>query len=155
MQHHTIILGLGSNIGNRNTYIYAAVSHLCHYNSFSAITEVQLSSFYETPPLLPENAPSAWNLPYCNAVLTAKTLLSPYDLLTYIKMTEAVIGRKQRGHWGPREIDIDILAYDNLILDTPTLTIPHKEMEKRPFVMIPLKEIAPYWKHPARKDQEL
>ena len=81
---------------------------------------------------------------FLNAVLEAHTKLSPQQLLSKIKAIEGKLGRVHREVDGPREIDIDILLYDDLVLDLPQLTIPHPRMSQRDFVMGPLKEIAPH-----------
>ena len=82
--------------------------------------------------------------PFLNAVLEARTKLSPRQLFSKIKGIEMKLGRVHREIDGPREIDIDILLYDDLVLDLPELTIPHPRMPQRAFVMGPLKEIAPH-----------
>ena len=85
-----------------------------------------------------------------NGVVKIETALSPFDLLKTIKRIEIQVGRKKRGRWGPREIDLDILIYGDLVLDHPQLTIPHPEMIHRRFVLEPFSEIQPDFVHPTQ-----
>jgi dihydroneopterin aldolase/2-amino-4-hydroxy-6-hydroxymethyldihydropteridine diphosphokinase len=84
-----------------------------------------------------------------NGCLKLRTLLSPHELLHELNRIEAEAGRERIIHWGPRTLDLDILLYDDLILEDDDLCIPHVEIEKRDFVLKPLCEIAPYVRHPA------
>ena len=128
-------LSLGSNIGNRLEYLQKATDLL---NGHPEITIIQSSSIYET---------AAWGLTeqndFYNLVLEVETTLPPKDLLQACQEIELKLGRLREIHWGPRTIDIDILTYGDLIIDQPNLTIPHKYLLERPFVTIPLAEIAP------------
>jgi 2-amino-4-hydroxy-6-hydroxymethyldihydropteridine diphosphokinase len=81
--------------------------------------------------------------------LKAETTLMPAALRDHVKRIEREVGRTETFRWGPRVIDIDILLYDDRIVDTPKLVIPHAQMHKRPFVLVPLASIAPEVKHPA------
>ena len=85
---------------------------------------------------------------FLNGALKLRTLLPPEELLDRLHEIEAQANRKRIIHWGPRTLDLDILLYDDLILDTPDLYIPHIEMQKRDFVLEPLAQIAPYARHP-------
>jgi 2-amino-4-hydroxy-6-hydroxymethyldihydropteridine diphosphokinase len=85
---------------------------------------------------------------FLNACLAVETELAPLDLLREIKAIESDMGRVERAHWGPREIDIDIIFYDELLINDPKLKIPHPLMEMRGFVMVPLADVAPEWEHP-------
>lgn len=142
--YHTIYLGLGSNLGDRKKNIYDALALL----EDNHVHQLQLSPFYESPALLPENAPSDWDIAFLNGVAQGQTSLSPEILLDHIKEIEQLLGRKDRGRWGPREIDIDILSYGDSIVHSDTLTIPHPEMTTRPFVIFPLADLNPRWQHP-------
>lgn len=144
---HPILLALGSNHGNREAFLREAIILL---QKRHIISTPLCSSLYESEALLPEDAPESWNTPYLNMVLSSTTGHSPQSLLKSCQMIEREIGRQRRGHWGPREIDIDILAHGRYVLQTDTLSLPHKEMTKRSFVLIPLAEIAPEWRYPAR-----
>jgi 2-amino-4-hydroxy-6-hydroxymethyldihydropteridine diphosphokinase len=101
------------------------------------------SGVYRTAPWGRTNQPD-----FLNACLTLETVLTPPGLLEKIKKIERDMGRVERAHWGPREIDIDIVFYDGLVINDPKLKIPHPLMEMRGFVMVPLADVAPEWKHP-------
>ncbi|MEI6730259.1 MAG: 2-amino-4-hydroxy-6-hydroxymethyldihydropteridine diphosphokinase [Pseudomonadota bacterium] len=138
-----IILGLGSNQGDRLANIKTAIAEIAKISQ-----SLICASIYSSAALLPENAPEGWDIGFLNTAIRIECKLSPKELLIKIKEIEQNIGRINRGHWGPREIDIDIIAYDDLIISDENLNIPHKEMTKRDFVMIPFAEIAPDWLHP-------
>ena len=131
----TSYLSLGSNIGDRLEYLSQAVRLL---NELETISVVNVSSVYET---------AAWGLvnqpDFYNIVLEITTNLSPKRLLTECQKIEQTLDRTRAIHWGPRTIDIDILLYEKVELNDESLTIPHKYLLKRPFVTIPLAEIAP------------
>jgi 2-amino-4-hydroxy-6-hydroxymethyldihydropteridine diphosphokinase len=139
-----ILLGLGSNIGDRERYLDRALALLVAND----IAIARASSLVETPALLPEGAPAEWNIPYLNQVIVVETEQSPTELLASIKAIEQQLGRMDRGRWSPREIDIDILSYHNKIIDDAALTLPHPQMHSRRFVLEPLAEIVPDWVHP-------
>lgn len=129
-----IYLSLGSNLGDREKNIYCALEQL----EENQIHILHCSSIIETEPL---GGPPQGK--FLNAVLEAKTSLSPFELLKTIKTIEANLGRTRTDLNAPRTIDIDILFYDNVMIATPELVIPHPRMLNREFVMIPLGEIAP------------
>lgn len=139
-----VILGLGSNLNNRIHYLRQAVELIKE----SVLTSVTCSPCYHSPALLPENAPESWDAPFLNIAISGHTALTPHALLSALKTIELRVGRAVRPLWAPREIDIDILSYDDLILDTPTLQIPHKELANRTFALSPLADLAPNWIHP-------
>ncbi len=128
-----VYCGLGSNLGNKIANVNLAIEYL---NS-EKTKVVRRSSFYETKPLGDEHSPN-----YVNAVVEIETELTPFDLLKFLKYIEKKIGRTKTYRWGPREIDIDILLFDSEIISSDKLTIPHKEICNRDFVLVPLKEIA-------------
>ena len=103
----------------------------------------KISSLYETAPVGNE----AQN-DFLNGVVSIRTHHSPHNLLNMLKQIEINIGREHRIRWGPREIDMDILIYDDLCVETPNLTIPHPDMHLRRFVLVPLAEITPDLVHP-------
>ena len=138
-----VILGLGSNVGDRAALLAAAAGKLR-----AQVKEMRLSSLHETPALLPQAAPEAWNVPYLNQALAGRTALSPRALLQFVKAVEAMLGRQERGRWGPREIDIDILAYGGEVIAEPDLRIPHADLLTRAFALKPLAEVAPHWIYP-------
>jgi 2-amino-4-hydroxy-6-hydroxymethyldihydropteridine diphosphokinase len=134
------LLGLGSNLGNRHAFLVRAAARLAEYGG----DVIMLSSFYETAPWGYDSEKH-----FLNAALLLETLLSPEELLGTIHRIEDELGR-QRLHtsYTDRTIDIDILLYDNIVLHTPTLTIPHPLMHLRQFTLEPLVEIAPDYVHP-------
>jgi 2-amino-4-hydroxy-6-hydroxymethyldihydropteridine diphosphokinase/dihydropteroate synthase len=138
-----IILGLGANEGNRIAALKKAVEALS-----TILTEIQVSPLYESEALLPENAPADWNKPFLNQAVAGETALAPLRLLETLKKIEQTLGRIDRGRWSPREIDIDILAYHDEVIETADLTIPHKALLERDFALIPLAQVAPHWRYP-------
>lgn len=137
-----IILGIGSNFGDREQYLQEAVDVL----SKNILAAIDVSSVYESKPVLKQDAPQQWeDLPYLNMTVMGESHLLPSDLLKNIKMIEKQIGRQHRGTWAPREIDIDILAYGDLSIENDELTIPHAHLLERSFAMLPLLELMPNW----------
>ena len=130
---HLVYLALGSNLGDRRANLVAAVERVRAQVRVEAI-----SSLYETEPAYVGDQPR-----YLNAVLRGRTTLEPSELLAFLKGIERDMGRAGGPRFGPRVIDLDILLYDRLILTTSELTIPHPRMAERPFVLVPLAEIAP------------
>ena len=137
----TIYLSLGSNIGDRKKNLEEAVIELEKNN----INLIKLSSLYETEPVGPRQRK------FYNMAGKFSTELPPDKLLKQLKQIEKKLGRTKTFKWGPRVIDIDILFYGKQIIKTKNLIIPHKEMVKRAFVLVPMKEIAPYFIHPMYK----
>ena len=135
---HTVYLGLGSNIGDRDANLSAALRALA-----AVVTIERISSVYDTAPMLYTDQPRFHNL-----VCQAATSLSPDALLHAVKEIERQLGRKSGPRYGPRVIDIDVLLYDRLIVNTAALTVPHPRMAERAFVLAPLAEIAPSLAHP-------
>ena len=136
-----IYLSLGSNIGNRRKNLELAVKELENNN----IKLIKLSSLYETKPVGPKQRN------FYNIAGNFITDFNPQDLLKVIKDIEKKLGRKKTYHWGPRIIDIDILFYGTQIIKSDNLIIPHKEIQNREFVLVPLKEISPEFVHPVYK----
>lgn len=128
-------IGFGSNLGDSAASIEAAVRCL---TEGSDTTLVSVSHLYRTPPWGETDQP--W---FLNACALIATTLSPIELLKACKACEAKIGRQASYRWGPREIDIDILTYANEIIESESLTVPHRELMNRAFVLIPLAEIVP------------
>jgi 2-amino-4-hydroxy-6-hydroxymethyldihydropteridine diphosphokinase len=140
-QHHPlplVILGLGSNLGDRNALLRAALAGLTPVYQIERV-----SSIYETAPQLVVEQPC-----YHNLVCTGRTPLSPQELLRFLQALEQHLGRTPTYRYGPREIDLDLLFYGEQIIATPELTIPHPRMAERAFVLVPLAEIAPQLRHP-------
>jgi len=135
---HKIYLGLGTNVGDRKTNLKAAIDALP-----PDVEVVAQSPIYQTPPWGYEDQDD-----FLNQVVMARTDLAPQALLAYIKGLEEEVGRRATFRWGPREIDIDILFYDDLVMESETLTIPHPRMHERAFMLVPLADIAPELVHP-------
>lgn len=133
-------LSLGSNLGDREANIRKALGLLAEN-----VRVIRVSSLYETAPIGMTDQGD-----FINAVALVETSLAPESLLRAIIGVENDMCRVRNFRWGPRVIDIDILLYDNAIVNTPELTIPHPEMMKRAFVLIPLAEIAPDLELPGR-----
>ncbi|MBN1882745.1 MAG: 2-amino-4-hydroxy-6-hydroxymethyldihydropteridine diphosphokinase [Deltaproteobacteria bacterium] len=133
-------LGFGSNLGDRRKQILGAMELL---DAAEGISVVSRSSLYETEPVGETDQP-----PFLNAAAGVETELSPRELLVLIWEIEKTIGRTPTYRWGPREIDIDIVLFENFIIDEEGLSIPHPRMHERPFVLVPLSEIAPEAVHP-------
>ncbi|EIW18228.1 MULTISPECIES: 2-amino-4-hydroxy-6-hydroxymethyldihydropteridine diphosphokinase [Pelosinus] len=129
-----IILGLGSNMGDRESNIKSAI---CELNKQSKITINNISSLYETKPVGFVNQPN-----FLNLVISINTILNPYELLTECLHAEHQLGRVRKQRWGPRNIDIDILVYHSHIIRDEVLQLPHLRLHERAFVLIPLQEIA-------------
>jgi 2-amino-4-hydroxy-6-hydroxymethyldihydropteridine diphosphokinase len=147
IMRHRLVLGLGSNVGQRQDMMAQAVEALRCCEVLS-LDEVRVSRMIQTPAMLPDGAPPEWDRPYLNAVVVAQCAVAPEMVLLQIKHIEHVLGRQERGRWGPREIDIDIVAYGDHVLHTTELTIPHADMLQRDFVLLPLMEVYPEWVYP-------
>ena len=135
-----VYIGFGSNIGDRLARIQNAIQVL---SKTEGITVKKISSIYKTAPVGYEA-----QAPFLNGVAAVQTDLPPLSLLSTLKDIETVVGRQHRIRWGPREIDLDILIYGDLYLQSQKLVIPHPEMHLRRFVLAPLAEIAPDLVHP-------
>jgi 2-amino-4-hydroxy-6-hydroxymethyldihydropteridine diphosphokinase len=129
----SVYLGLGSNLGDRERNLLDAIEHLGQ-----GVAVSQISSPYDTEPVGYDDQPM-----FLNAVVKGETKLTPEDLLVLIKKIEVDLGRTPNFTNGPRLIDIDILLYGDVVMDTPSLTIPHARYGQRAFVLVPLSEIAP------------
>ncbi len=176
---HTVYLGLGANLGDRDATLRAALAALdqplamapdvtqktgptepdthatsgdeahrsgalTNAHASAPIVRVErVSSVYDTAPLLVADQPR-----FHNIACMGQTWLEPLALLHALKRIEARLGRVPGPRYGPRALDIDILFYDDLILRTPELTIPHEHIAERAFVLLPLAEIAPGLRHP-------
>lgn len=133
-----VFLGVGSNLGDRYQNLKNAASAL----PAQIILERQ-SPVYETAPWGYLDQPA-----FLNQVWQVKTELEPGELLCELKTLETTLGRLENFHYGPRLIDLDILFYDSLILETESLTIPHPHLAQRAFVLVPLADLAPDFLHP-------
>ena len=133
-----VIISLGSNLGDRVLNCKKALEEI---SGFAKILRV--SSVYETEPVGNESQPD-----FINCAAEIETALSPYDLLGRLREIEEKLGRVRDERWGPRVIDIDIIFYDDLVIDTEELTIPHVSAHARRFVLEPVCEISPMLVHP-------
>lgn len=136
-----IYLSLGSNLGDREIQLRDALKRLAANGRVVAV-----SSFYETEPV--EFTGQAW---FLNCVVALETTETPGQLMASLLHIEQQMGRQRIQKKGPRTIDIDILLFDEAIVDSPALTIPHPAMHQRRFVLEPLAEIAPEVRHPVLK----
>lgn len=129
-------LGLGSNMGDREQYLHRAVEML---DDSQGIKVVHISSVYETDPVgyVEQKA-------FLNMVVEVETYLMPWQLLEQTARIETSLNRKREIHWGPRTLDIDILLYNEEMITSEKLIIPHPYMMERAFVLVPLVEIAPH-----------
>ncbi|HQU37641.1 MAG: Bifunctional folate synthesis protein [Anaerolineales bacterium] len=141
MDEHVVYLALGSNMGNRAANLKEAIASLAPQMEVKA-----RSAVYETDP---------WGFKeqekFLNQVVRVETYLKPEQLIKHLKRLEVALGRKESFQNGPRLIDIDILFYDDLVLYSPTLTIPHPHLHERAFVLVPLMDIASDLVHPVKK----
>jgi len=128
-------LGLGSNMGDRFNYLLSGLEFL---KNIGGIQISKISSLYRTIPMGYTAQRDFYNL-----VAEVETALTPRELLAAAQAAEDAAGRKRLIHWGPRTLDVDILLYDGCIMDEPELVLPHPRLMERPFVLIPLVEIAP------------
>jgi 2-amino-4-hydroxy-6-hydroxymethyldihydropteridine diphosphokinase len=135
---HLALLSLGSNIENRESHLRDAIARLADWGEIRAV-----SSFYETEPV--EFTDQAW---FLNCAASLETAEEPDRLMAALLSIEETMGRRRVQTKGPRIIDIDILLFDDLVIDSIVLTIPHPAMDRRRFVLEPLAEIAADARHP-------
>ena len=141
MKEHIVYLALGTNLDDRAANLKQAIGALTPQLEVKAKSQV-----YETPPWGFEDQPK-----FLNQVIKANTYLDPEPLLKHLKRLEVALGRKESFPNGPRLIDLDILFYDDLVMDKPSIVIPHPRLQERGFVLLPLMEIAPNLVHPVNK----
>ena len=139
----TAYLGLGSNLGDRQRHLDAAVAAV---RALPGVRAVMMSGVHETDPVGPQDQGR-----FLNAAAAVTTTLPARALLDGMLAIEARLGRPpraEREHWGPREIDLDLLLYGDVVLDEPGLTVPHPRLAERDFVLLPLYDLAPELVHP-------
>ena len=134
----TAYLSLGSNVGDRVAHVRQAIELL---DRTPGVSVARVAGTYETEPVGVRD--QAW---FLNTVAEVSTELSPHELLEAVKAVERAVGRTPTYRWGPREIDVDILLYDDLRLADDRLTVPHPRMAERLFVLLPLRELRPDWR---------
>jgi len=135
---HTVYISLGSNLGDRAANLKHALASLPPQMEIKARSKI-----YETPPWGYADQPK-----FLNRVVKAQTYVEAEPLLKHIKRLEIALGRQATFHYGPRLIDIDILFYDKLVIETPVLVLPHPQVHKRAFILRPMMDIAPDFVHP-------
>jgi len=132
-------IALGSNLGDSRAILEATLATLANTPE---VTLLARSSWYQTKAVGPPQPD------YINGCAVLQVKMPPQSLLETLLAIEVEFGRVRQERWGPRSLDLDLLLYDDLILDTPTLTLPHPRMRERAFVLVPLAEIAPNWIEP-------
>jgi 2-amino-4-hydroxy-6-hydroxymethyldihydropteridine diphosphokinase len=134
-----VAISLGSNLGDSLAILESSVNHL---NDTPGLRLQHRSSWYRTVAVGPPQPD------YLNGCAVCQVDRSPQEVLKLLLQIEREFGRVRRQPWGPRTLDLDLLWFDHLILDTPTLTLPHPRLRERAFVLVPLAEIAPHWIDP-------
>ncbi|MCY3986031.1 MAG: 2-amino-4-hydroxy-6-hydroxymethyldihydropteridine diphosphokinase [Candidatus Dadabacteria bacterium] len=135
-----VFIGIGANLGPVRENFTRALREIEKY-----VHLVAVSSLYESDPVGPQDQPR-----FTNAVIKVETELSPFELLMRLKAIEKQIGREKTTRWGPRVIDLDIIFYGQLVINTDSLVIPHPRAHERRFVLEPLLEIEPAAWHPVK-----
>lgn len=138
-----VVVGLGSNLGNREFFLQSAIEKLNLYN-------LRISKIYNTKALLPDHieCPTDWNKDFLNCAVCGNTNLNLNDFFKLIRTIEIQLKREKSLRWAPRVIDLDILFWNNSIFSSEDLIIPHKEIVNRDFVLKPLSDIIPNYIHP-------
>lgn len=137
---HRAFIALGSNMGDSRALMDEAVRKL---NAMDTVWVKKQSDWIVTAPYGVTDQPD-----FLNGAIEVETLLSPRELLSEMHAIEQEAGRERNIHWGPRTLDLDLLFYDDEIIGSDVLAVPHPEIEKRDFVLIPMAQIAPYYRHP-------
>jgi 2-amino-4-hydroxy-6-hydroxymethyldihydropteridine diphosphokinase len=142
------LIALGGNVGDVRSRFEIAIAAICRQ---AQATLTARSSDYETPPWGSVEQPS-----FINACIAIETALAPQALLAALLDVERTFGRDRtrETRWGPRTLDLDLIAYDDIALDTPELTLPHPRLFERAFVLVPLAEIAPERRIAGRSPRE-
>jgi 2-amino-4-hydroxy-6-hydroxymethyldihydropteridine diphosphokinase len=138
--NHIAFVGIGSNLGDKIGHCEKAIAELVGTDSNRLLSR---SSLYRTRPV--GYLDQDW---FVNGVFQMETHLDPFDLLRAMKGVESSMGRARTVRWGPRIVDLDLLFYDDAVIQTPEVEIPHPRLHERQFVLIPLAEIAPGLVHP-------
>ncbi|MDO4921284.1 MAG: 2-amino-4-hydroxy-6-hydroxymethyldihydropteridine diphosphokinase [Phascolarctobacterium sp.] len=138
-KRHTAYVALGSNLGDKEAHLRRALLLLLQ----QGVEVERVSSFIITEPYGVTDQPQ-----FLNGVCRVRTVLPPLALLRTLLAVERQMGRVRLRRWGERNIDLDLLLYEDVLLDTPELRLPHPDMQNRDFVLLPLAEIAPTLQHP-------
>jgi len=142
MSKHRAFVALGSNLGNKEENIRQALQRL----EAQGVEIAKVSTLIDTKPYGVLDQPG-----FCNGVCEVRTELEPLELLRLLLATEQQMGRVRLRHWGERNIDLDLVFYENIIMDTKELKLPHPDMQNRDFVLVPMAELAPALVHPVLK----
>ncbi len=137
---HTAYISLGSNMGDKRMYLEDAVATL---EGDRCCQVLQVTDWMETEPYGGVEQDN-----FLNGCMELRTIYSPKKLLETLQAIESQAGRERKIHWGPRTLDLDILLYDDVIIDTKELTVPHIDMHNREFVLAPMAQLAPWRRHP-------
>ena len=137
-----VFIGVGSNLGNRAGYLEFAQKELL---GVAGLTDFNCSPVYETEPVAAEGGP------FLNAVWSFKTTLSPEAVIGMLQEIEKKAGRVRKVQNEPRPLDLDLLFYDDRIIQTDQLVVPHPRLHERAFVMVPFCDLEPGWEHPVLK----
>lgn len=137
---HRAAIALGSNLGNSEAILAGALEQLHHSPNLQVSA---ISRIFQTAAVGPPQPD------YLNACAVLTTGLTPRDLLTTLLNIETQFGRERRERWGPRRLDLDLLLFDDCVIEELGLHVPHPRMTERAFVLVPLAEVAPDWVHPA------
>ena len=140
---HRAYIALGSNMGDSKGHLDGAVKEL---DADKCCRVKKVSEFIVTEPVGGVEQDD-----FLNGCLELETLYTPYELLDFLHKIEQAHNRERIVHWGPRTLDLDLLFYDDQILETKSLIVPHPEREKRSFVLVPMAQIAPWLRHPVSK----
>ena len=139
-------LGIGSNLGNRLSYLQLAVDEMA---TADGVELVGVSPVYETAPVGGPEQPD-----FLNAVVAVETELTAHELLVLAQSIETAAARVRTVHWGPRTLDVDVLLVDDEHIDDPDLVVPHPRMAERAFVVVPLADLDPTWRDRIPPDAE-
>lgn len=139
-----IVLAIGGNCGAVYDNIMCAITML-------PMRVESISYVYKSKGLMPFDASAEWNIPFLNLVVLGYSYLVAESFLHVAHDIERKFGRIRHGKWAPRTLDIDLIFYDHLIKKTPTLTLPHPQMEYRDFVVVPMCDVCPRMVHPVNK----
>ena len=134
-----VAVALGGNLGDSRRILAEAIETIAREDNIAVIAR---SPLYKTAPIGPPQPD------YINACITIETTLTPRALLRRLLDIENAFGRVRKERWGARSLDLDILLFDQEMIDSPGLTVPHPRLHERAFVLVPLAEIAPHWRHP-------
>ena len=133
-----VAIGLGTNVGDRAGNLARAINRIG-----AVVSELRASTVWASDAMLLPGAPADWAMPFLNAVVVGRTLIRPHALLDRLQRIERDMGRGPHEKWAPRSIDLDLLLYGDAHIDDARLTVPHRGIGERPFVLLPLAELWP------------